>query len=340
MGARTGPGSAMTTRPEKAAAFLATTKWANSARAPLAGDASNRRYERLTNPDAVLMDAPSNTGEDIRPFIRIAQHLTQHGFSAPQIYAQDTENGFLLLEDLGHDLFTRVIHDNPPIETSLYKAAADVLIRLHSVECPEVTAFDSALMTEQAGLVITSYQHGITGQSDPETLGQFKSQFFDILNEYTQAEPVLILRDYHAENLLWLPDRNGVARVGLLDFQDAVAGHPAYDLVSLLQDIRRTVSPDTITATIKFYIDQTGQNAQQFTDAFTVLGVQRNLRILGVFSRLSLDQNKTQYLDMIPQVWAHVQRGLQHPIMAPLAQILDPILPEPTPENLQHLEPR
>lgn len=335
-----GTSIAMTDRFEQITAFLAQTDWANATRTFLAGDASARRYERLTNPDgitAVLMDAPPESGEKIQPFVQISRHLSAHGFSAPEIYAEDAEAGLILLEDLGDDLFTRVISADPQSETQLYQAACDVLIRLHQIDCPPLTVFDPSLMTEQAGLVFPSYQQVITGQPMPDALASFQTVLKDILARYTQAKPVMILRDYHAENLLWLPDRIGVAQVGLLDFQDALIGHPAYDLVSLLQDIRCTVSPETETATIRHYITQTGTDEQPFKTAYAVLGVQRNLRILGVFARLATEYGKPHYVDLIPRVWDHVTRGLQHPALTPLADILIPALPSGTPENLQHL---
>jgi N-acetylmuramate 1-kinase len=330
----------MTDRSKTIAAFLATTEWANATRQPLAGDASARRYERLINPDgtpAVLMDAPPESGEYILPFLDISRHLSAHGFSAPEIYANDTETGLILLEDLGDDLFTRVIAANPQSETRLYQSACDVLLKLHQTDCPPLTLFDPLLMAEQASLVFSSYQQGITGQPMPDTLATFKSVMKDLLDKHNDAKPVMILRDFHAENLLWLPDRNGIAQVGLLDFQDAVIGHPAYDLVSLLQDIRRTVSPETEIATIRHYIEQTGVDDVSFRNAYAVLGVQRNLRILGVFARLATEYGKPNYINLIPQVWDHVARGLRHPALAQLAEILIPALPEPTPENLQFL---
>ena len=330
----------MTERAKQITAFLSQTDWANATRTPLAGDASARRYERLVNTEgklAVLMDAPPESGENIRPFIQVSRHLSAHGFSAPDIYAHDAKTGLILLEDLGDDLFTRVISNGRQSESNLYQAACDVLIKLHQIDYPSLTIFDPSLMTEQAGLVFPSYQQGITGQPMPDALASFQSEFESILTEHTQADPVMVLRDYHAENLLWLPCRTGIAQVGLLDFQDAVIGHPAYDLVSLLQDIRRTVSLETENATIRHYIEQSGADGPSFETAYAVLGVQRNLRILGVFARLATEYGKPRYVDLIPRVWVHVTRGLQHPVLKPLADILLTALPNATPENLQHL---
>ncbi|MBV1896359.1 MAG: phosphotransferase [Rhodobacteraceae bacterium] len=330
----------MTDRTGIITAFLTETSWANATRTPLAGDASARRYERLKSSDgttAVLMDAPPNTGEDTRPFIQISRYLSAHGFSAPKIYAENPVAGLVLLEDLGDDLFARVISASPRSETRLYQAACDVLLKLHQIPPPTLTVFDPTLMAEQAGLVFTSYQQGITGQPMPDTLAAFKSVLTDLLSKHSDTKHVMILRDYHAENLLWLPDRDGIARVGLLDFQDAVIGHPAYDLASLLQDIRRTVSPETESATIRHYLEQSGADEETFKAAYTLLGVQRNLRILGVFARLATDYGKPHYVDLIPGVWTHVMRGLQHPNLTQLAEILIPTLPKPSPENLQTL---
>ena len=147
----------------------------------------------------------------------------------------------------------------------------------------------------------------------------------------------MILRDYHAENLIWLPGRKGIARVGLLDFQDAMTGHRAYDLVSLLQDVRRDVPAGIETRMLARYIDGSGTNDHAFRTAYAVLGAQRNLRILGVFARLATDYGKPRYVDLIPRVWAHLVRDLDHPALAPVAQMLVDTLPAPSPETLQRL---
>lgn len=319
--------------------FLSGTDWATAQRAPLAGDASNRRYERLTKPEtgqtAVLMDAPSERGEDVRPFLRIARHLQSIGLSAPGILAEDPVNGFLLIEDLGDALFARVIPERPDLEPVLYEAATDVLLQLHKAPIPALDPYDAVRMTDLAALAFSKYRQGIAGDNSGEDL--FRDRFLNILSRIEPAQPVLIQRDYHAENLLWLPERQGVARVGLLDFQDAMAGHPAYDLVSLLQDARRDV-PGTIQARmLDRYIDRSGIDREEFETAYTCLGVQRNLRILGVFARLGKDYGKPHYVDLIPRVWRYLQGGLQHPALVSVAPILNEALPQPTAENLQKL---
>ena len=166
----------------------------------------------------------------------------------------------------------------------------------------------------------------------------FTEAFKPLLDTYVRETPVMILRDYHAENLLWLPARQGPARAGQLDFQDAMLGHPAYDLVSLLQDARRDVSSDVAEAMVRHYCHQTNSNHSDFTTAYHLLGAQRNLRILGVFARLSLMAGKPHYIDLIPRVWAHLMHDLAHPALAPVAALIRADLPEPTPALLQRLK--
>ncbi|MBE1286054.1 MAG: phosphotransferase [Rhodobacteraceae bacterium] len=333
----------MTDRSHLADAFLAQTAWGQARRAPLAGDASNRRYDRLTLPDtgetAVLMDAPPEKGEDVRPFVRIANHLRDQGLSAPEILAENAEQGFLLLEDLGDDLFARVIPEHPALEMTLYEAATDALVQVHQAPLPQLDRYGPRLMAEMAGLALSKYRTGIRGEPDEDLQRRFENHFEDILRLTTKGDTVLVQRDYHAENLLWLPDRTGVARVGLLDFQDARAGHRAYDLVSLLQDARRDVPAGVEMQMIDRYIRATGVDDHAFRTAYTVLGVQRNLRILGVFARLSLEYGKPFYVELIPRVWAHLVRGLEHPSLAPVAETIRDALPAPTPENLDRLRP-
>lgn len=322
--------------------FLAGTPYANWQRGPLAGDASNRRYERLTNTDGqsvVLMDAPPEKGEDVRPFVRIAEYLRAQGLSAPEVLAQDCEHGFLLLEDLGDDLFARVVNREPALEWELYEAATDALAALHRAPMPELEPYGPRLMAEMAGLALSKYRAGILGGSDPDLLARFENLFEDILRETVKGDTVLVQRDYHAENLLWLPQREGVARVGLLDFQDARSGHPSYDLVSLLQDARRDVPAGIEMQMINRYIEASGVEESGFRSAYTVLGVQRNLRILGVFARLSLEYGKPHYVDLIPRVWDHFIRGLEHPALAPVTNLLRESLPAPAPGNLDKLRP-
>ncbi|WP_050604671.1 aminoglycoside phosphotransferase family protein [Ruegeria sp. 6PALISEP08] len=331
----------MTNRAVLAEALIAQTPWAEADRAPLAGDASDRCYERLTDPSsgrtAVLMDAPPEKCEDVETFVRVANYLRSVGLNAPEVYAEDAEFGFLLLEDLGDDLFTRVLAKDSSKERLLYEAATDVLLHLHQAPTLSLTSFDPALMTELTTLAFTKYAAGIQGECDADALDRFEHRFADILHRETSGSKAVSLRDYHAENLIWLPNRAGIKRVGLLDFQSAVLAHPAYDLVSLLQDIRRKVSPGIEMQMINRYIAASGVDDHDFRTAYSVLGAQRNLRILGVFARLATDYGKPHYVDMIPAVWAHLMRDLDHPALVSIAPLLHESLPSPTPENLDKL---
>lgn len=323
--------------------FLTAAGWGHAERTLLAGDASNRRYDRLRDPltgkTAILMDSPPDRGEDVRPFIRITHYLQSVGLSPPEIRAADTGNGFLLLEDLGNDLFARVARVKPGLERSLYEAATDTLIAMHRHAPPaDMGSYDPQALAELAALSLDWYPRGSAGAAvSPGERAAFCEELGTVLDEVRPERPVLILRDYHAENLLWLPMREGVKRVGLLDYQDAMLGHPAYDLVSLLQDARRDVPPDLREAMLSRYISVTGQEDGLFRAACAVLGAQRNLRILGVFARLSLHFGKPHYVDMIPRVWAHLMADLAHPRLSGLRERVVALLPPPDAATLKRI---
>ena len=329
----------MTDRARSALHFIEGTDWAGADSALLAGDASNRRYLRLRKggATAVLMDAPTERGEDVRPFMRIARYLSGIGLSAPRILAADEAQGFLLLEDLGDDLFARVIPRAPESEAALYTAATDALVHLHRQPLAEGLArYDPPMMADMAALAFDWY----AGDTNSLRRAAAHAAILAALADHAAEANVLIQRDYHAENLLWLPEREGIARVGLLDFQDAMRGHPAYDLVSLLQDARRDVPPRIERDMIAHYIDASGADAARFDTAYHVLGAQRNLRIIGVFARLCLLNGKAHYIDFIPRVWQYLERDLAHPALAPLAPLITSALPAPTPEFLKDLKDR
>ena len=329
------------TRTDQARRFIAASGWGSATVRPLAGDASNRRYDRLTAADgtrAVLMDAPPDKGEDVRPFVQIAEYLTAQGLSAPAIYAQDPANGFLLIEDLGDRLLAREMAADPSAQDMLYRAAVDVLVHLHAAQPPDLPTYSSDITVPLAALGYDWYQKSIDGALDVSAKTAFSAAFQKIIQPYDAELITLIQRDYHAENLLWLPDREGVARVGLLDFQDAMLGHRSYDLVSVLQDARRDVPRDTEQAMIGRYVETTGWDHERFGAAYAVFGLQRNLRILGVFARLCLRDGKTHYVDLIPRVWAHVQTNLQHVALAEVKPVIDATLAPPTPEILNQLK--
>lgn len=327
------------TRSDSKLAFLHRAGWSDANRSPLAGDASDRSYERLAGPagHAVLMDAPPGRGDDPADFVAMARHLLALNLSAPRILAEDLANGFLLLEDLGDGIYARLIEADATQERPLYAEAVAVLADLQSHPAPpglpNLTAADWA---DAAGFASDWYTFAITETRPDRTA--FTSCLTDLLLQHADGPRVLILRDYHAENLLWLPERSGLARVGLLDFQLGQMGQPGYDLVSLLQDARRDVSLATETAMIRHFLTLTGGEESRFVPAYAALGAQRALRILGIFARLCLVAGKPGYLQMIPRVWAQLRRNLAHPALAPLRTVCDHLLPPPTPANLARIE--
>lgn len=320
--------------------FLQRLGWSEATSELVAGDASNRRYDRLTwdGKTRILMDAPPHKGEDVRPFANITNYLRRVGLSAPQIYGKDTTHGFLLIEDLGDDLFARMIEADKTREALLYEAAIDVLLHLHKAAPPDLARYNARFMTDVACLSFDWYQRGAVGSVDTDARAAFDTAMYVGLEPLDSEKPVLIQRDYHAENLIWLPERAGLKRVGLLDYQDAMLGHPAYDLVSVLQDARRDVSPDTQTKMIDRYVAAANVEPTAFRDAYALLGLQRNLRILGVFARLCLSRGKPHYVDLIPRVWGHIETGLSHPVAATITPIVEAALPAPTPSILQSLK--
>lgn len=327
----------MTDRKSLSDAFVARAGWGDATRRFLAGDASPRSYDRLTlgTQTAVLMDAPPERGEETGPFVRMARHLTQIGLSAPRIIAEDADHGFLLLEDLGDTLYARPLEREPSAEARLYHAAVEVLAHLQSAAPPaDLPEHSPSFMAEATGLSVSWYAAAVTGTApDPTPL---IAAMAEAMARHCTAAPVLVLRDYHAENLLWLPERAGLARVGLLDFQMGSLGQPEYDLVSLLLDARRDVDPTLVLPLIHHFADLRGASREATEITCAVLAAQRNLRILGGFTRLSLHFGKPGYVRLIPRVWAHVQTSLAHPALASLREIAA-ALPEPTPEALQRI---
>lgn len=325
--------AAFTPREALAERFLASTPWGKAARGALAGDASNRSYQRLRigSETAVLMDAPPERGEDTRPFLAVTRLLRSAGFSAPEILAADPDTGFLLLEDLGDALFARVFEDGE-IEAPLYRAAAELLLALRDVPPTALPPYDLETYLIEARLFTDWYLPAAGHKPTSAAAASYEEILTEALKAAAPAGPVPVLRDYHAENLLWLPHRSGHARVGLLDYQDARAGHPAYDLVSLLEDARRDTSPELQAEIRGHYIAQSGDDPAAFRAAYAVLGAQRNLKILGIFARLALRDGKPGYLALLPRVWAHLMHDIAHPALAPLADWLAAHAPEPSDE--------
>lgn len=320
------------------AAFLTRHGWGAADRRHLAGDASDRRYERLRlgAATAVLMDNPPGGADDPAAFAMMARHLRSLGLSAPTILAEDLGRGILLLEDLGDDLFARLVEAEPAREVELYAAATDVLLHLQAAPphagLPDLSASDWA---EAAGFALEWYAFAATGLKPDPT--DFLAVMTQALQAHADGPRVLILRDFHAENLLWLPGRAGLARVGLLDFQLGQMGQPGYDLVSLLQDARRDVAAETERRMVARFAKASGTDPEAFAAHYATLGAQRALRILGIFARLCLVAGKPRYVALIPRVWGQLQRNLAHPALAELRAVCDLILPDPTPDILKKI---
>ncbi|MFT4716487.1 MAG: aminoglycoside/choline kinase family phosphotransferase [Paracoccaceae bacterium] len=326
----------MCERATKIASFLKSSGWQAASRTPLAGDASARRYDRLAQISApfsaVLMDAPPESGEDTAPFLNIAAYLSKTGFSAPEIYAEDAPNGLILMEDLGDDLYSRVCEKTPAVEHLLYSTAVDALAELHRQPLPDgLLHYSEDIYVRESELVTDWYIPAITGQKTPTDIqSEYGALIRLTCNQLQNDQSVCVLRDYHAENLLWLPKRSGIARVGQLDFQDALLGHRAYDLVSLLEDARRDTSRDLQQAMFTHYLDQTGLSHDTFARDYACLGAQRNLKIIGIFARLCRRDLKPDYVDLIPRVWAHLMHDLSHPSLVGLKEFVTRYIPAPT----------
>lgn len=324
--------------------FLAASGWGGAAHSPLAGDASNRRYERLANgpggQHAVLMDAPAERGEDISIFLAFTELLRDMGFSAPEVLEADIAAGFAIIEDLGDALYARVAASSPDLEAPLYEAAVDLLAAMHSAPPPKqalgsgvsvaLQPYDGAVLRREARLALDWWRKGVVGEPPgDDLLAEYDTLIDAACGDVAADRSALVLRDYHAENLLWLPDREGHRRVGLLDYQDALLGSPAYDLVSLLEDARRDTSEDLQAKMLDRYIRATGVDDHAFRAAFAALGAQRNLKIIGIFARLHLRDGKPAYLDLIPRVWDHLQRDLGHLALTPLKDFVAKTIPAP-----------
>ena len=317
--------------------FLTQSGWTGAQMRPLAGDASTRRYYRVCRDTqcAILMDHLPQTG-NITPFLNIAQYLQDCSFSAPSIIAADTKIGLILMEDLGNDDFARWLIHTPRDEELIYAAAVDLLFQLHQCPAPGgLVEYTPKMMADYIDPVFEFYVGPDVGADQKaDILADLETKLLD----FAPDTDCVILRDYHAENLIWLPKRNHLGRVGLLDFQDALLGHCCYDLASLLHDARRDVSNECKLAMIARYSDLSGQSVSDLSAAVAVLGAQRNLRILGIFAGLSLNQGKHHYIDLMPRVWGNLQDCLSHPALGKLRQAVFALLPEPDCAHLQRLK--
>lgn len=335
--------------------FLRTCSWVAADRAFLQGDASTRRYERLVLPEgrrAILMDMPArpdgpavrngvpysriaHLAEDVRPVIALGMALREHGFSVPEIYAYDVELGTALIEDLGDRVYDRMIRAGEDMSEPM-TVAVEALGRLHDIALPisvrlpegrshhEIAPFDRGAREIEVELLLDWFWPMTRGgQADEKVRASFIAAWRGLWPYVEPDLPVWMLRDYHSPNLIWLPEREGIARVGIIDYQDTVLGHPAYDLVSLLQDARVTHTSRMEEDLLAHYIALRSVNGSAFREtdfrrAYAVLGTQRATKILGIFARLSARDGKHGYLSHVPRVVGYISRNLKHDALAPL----------------------
>jgi len=313
--------------PAAARTFLAAAGWRDAEILPLAGDASFRRYFRVRQgaARAVLMDAPP-PHEDPRPFIAVAEYLGEIGLRAPRILHRDLVAGLLLIEDFGDVRMRETVDANPALESDTYAGVTDILVALHRrTPLPTLTAQSVPLFLDEVGLFIEWYCPTVGISVD---IAGFRAAWAAALTPVMAAlaTPVTVLRDYHAENIMLVDGGADQARYGLLDFQDALAGHPAYDLVSMLEDARRDVTPSVERAMLSRYMAATG-SGEAFETAYWVLGAQRNTRILGVFARLWKRDDKPRYRAFQPRMWGLLERDLEHGALSGLKDWFDVNIP-------------
>jgi hypothetical protein len=313
----------MTERDLRRAEFLDGAGWGGASATALPGDASFRRYFRLSDDgrQAMLMDAPPPQ-EDVRPFLRVARLLTGLGYSAPLIYACDVEAGFLVLEDLGDATYTRLIGAGED-ELSLYALATDLLADLHDRYVPdpahELPEYGDERLLFEAALLTDWFLPAATGAPTPPELREDYLATWAALLPLARGVPdSFVFRDYHIDNLMRL-ERPGLGACGLLDFQDAVIGPIAYDLVSLVEDARRDVPDAVRAAMLRRYLDRRPDiDAEALDTAMAVLGAQRHAKVIGIFCRLARRDGKRVYLHHLPRLWRLIERSLGHPALAPM----------------------
>jgi len=343
--------------------FLEANGFAGATRRRIQGDASTRSYERLTLGDrhVILMNAPrqpdgppirdgkpysaiAHLAEDVKPFVAMAEGLSQRGLSAPQVIASDLTRGLLILEDLGDD---KVVAGEPPAPVEeRYAAAVDCLVHLHGQQLPDtlpVSAhlshtlphYDMDALMIEVELLLDWYLPHQGVPVSAATADAYRALWREALHGVIDKDNTWVLRDYHSPNLMWLAEREGVGRVGLLDFQDAVMGPAAYDLASLLHDARVDVPEAMEVSLLGRYVrarraDDPRFDPAPFIRAYSTLAAQRASKILGIFARLDRRDGKPQYLRHMPRVWNYLQRALAHPSLSPLAAWMRTNVPEPT----------
>lgn len=312
------------TPPAHADEFLKQNGWGGAELVPVAGDASFRRYFRAVSGDrqAILMDAPP-PHEDPRPFIQIAEFLKAQNFATPAIFAKDLDRGLVLLEDFGDRRMREHLDHRPEDEDRIYRQVVDLIRDIHTKPAAPIASYDWAQYLREVNLLPEWY-------CPAQKLSVDMTGFVDVWNKAlapviaAQNPPVTVMRDYHAENIMLLED----GRLGLLDFQDALVGHPAYDLVSMLQDARRDVSDELEQAMLEHYLTAHSDHAADvFRSHYAILGAQRNTKIIGIFTRLFVRDGKSRYLDFLPRMWRLLEKDLRHPDLAEVADWFDHNIP-------------
>jgi len=346
-----GKAAALVARLKALRAFLDSSGFLESTRQRMAGDASTRSYARLIRYDGVviLMNSPRrpdgaaiyggksysaavHLAEEVTPFVAIDEGLRARGFSAPVIHHYDLDHGFLITEDLGSEA---VIKGEPPRPIAeRYEAATDMLAALHNRSLPEtlplagqpnyvIPAFDIEALLIEVGLMPEWYLPDRGVEPSEGMRAEFSARWRKLLQKPAAAPKTWVLRDFHSPNLIWLARRSGIARVGIIDFQDTVLGPPAYDVVSLLQDARVDI-PEALELTLLSHYIKTRRSRDArfdpagFAELYAIMSAQRNTRLLGTFARLNRRDGKPQYLRHQPRIWTYLKRSLSHPSLAHL----------------------
>ena len=317
----------MSELPKGLTEFVSQSGWGDAAIEPIPGDASFRRYFRLRRQGgetAMLMHAPPPQ-EDPVPFLDVAAWLTQNGLRAPRIIAANAPDGWVLTEDFGDARMKEWIDQNPHDETAAYESAIDAIAALYTLPAGPFAPYDLPTYLRETDLLTQWY---CKAQDLAVDVPGYSAAWEAVLTPMIarQTRNVTVLRDYHAENIMLLSGRAGAPQ-GLIDFQDALVGHPAYDLVSLLQDARRDVPEQVEADMFARYAEKTGVG-DDFAADYAILGAQRNAKIVGIFTRLAKRDGKPRYLDMIPRVWAYLERDLAHDALRPVADWFDANIPD------------
>ncbi len=293
--------------------FLAENGLMNCQIKKIAGDASFRSYYRIFYQDKtfILMFAPPSQ-EDVAPFIKIDEILVNNGFHAPKILAKNIDLGFILLEDFGDETYSKALKKNIADEYFLYEKACDALIEIQKIPLKniDILHYNHATLFREVMLFIDWYlpwrNHKITLQQ----IQDYKFHWIELFDKLSKKNQALVLRDYHADNLMVLNDKNGFEGVGLLDFQDALIGSYAYDLLSLLEDARRDVDEKNKQKLFDYFISKANYNREDFLIDYEIISLQRNIKILGIFARLHLRDGKNQYINFMPRVKDFVESRL------------------------------